>query len=128
MIGTIGLIYFEQSDTINYAIKNIGLFKTSQNLNWTYYTYLWLTSLLGKDFVYSNKSGSTQEYISLTNLRNIIYCKPPLELLDSFNAGMKKIFEKIKSNTVQIQTLSKARDTLLPKLMSGQVRTEGFDQ
>jgi len=38
------------------------------------------------------------------------------------------IFKKIKNNTIQIQTLSKTRDTLLPKLMSGQIRVKGFEQ
>jgi len=125
MIGTIGLTYFEQSKNIDYAIKNVGLFKTSQNSSWAYYTYLWLTSSLGKDYVYSNKSGSTQEYISLTSLRNIIYCEPPESLLGAFNSAVSEVFCKIKNNTSQILTLSKTRDTLLPKLMSGEVRCEG---
>ncbi len=35
-----------------------------------------------------------------------------------------QIFEKVDSNTNQIHTLEKLRDTLLPKLMSGEVRIE----
>ncbi len=47
MIGTIGNIYIEEKQYINYAIKNIGLFKTSQNTDWCYFLYLWLKSRLG---------------------------------------------------------------------------------
>jgi type I restriction enzyme S subunit len=65
MIGTIGLIYLEQSDAVNYAIKNVGLFKTSQNTSWMAYTYFWLKSNLGKQFLDEHISGSTQEYVSL---------------------------------------------------------------
>lgn len=40
--------------------------------------------------------------------------------LEQFN----EIYEKVDSNTKQIRTLEKLRDTLLPKLMSGEVRVE----
>ena len=43
-----------------------------------------------------------------------------LEKLQEFN----QIFEKVDSNTKQIQTLEKLRDTLLPKLISGDVRVD----
>ncbi len=36
--------------------------------------------------------------------------------------GFSKFFRKIKANTEQIQTLTKIRDTLLPKLMKGEIR------
>jgi len=122
MIGTIGLTYLEQSETVDYAIKNIGLFKTSQNLDWRYYTFLWINSSLGKEFVHEYRSGSTQEYITLGNLRSIVFDAPPLNLLLEFNKIIHTYFQKINNNTLQIHTLEKLRDTLLPKLMSGEVR------
>jgi type I restriction enzyme S subunit len=124
MIGTIGLTYLEQSKNINYAIKNIGLFKTSQNKDWAFYTYLWLISPLGKEFIFESKSGSTQQYISLGSLRNIYFNKPSKNILDKFNSSVDPLFSKIFENTEQIQTLTKLRDTLLPKLMSGEVRVK----
>jgi type I restriction enzyme, S subunit len=124
MIGTIGLIYFEQSKSVNYAIKNIGLFKTSQNPIWRYYTYLWLKSQLGKDFIHEQRSGSTQEYISLGSLRSITFNVPPEILLNKFNTVASTYFEKIKTNQTQIRTLTTLRDTLLPKLMSGEIRVK----
>ena len=44
MIGTVGLTYFVQEEEINFAIKNIGLFKTSQNKTLSEYFYLYLKS------------------------------------------------------------------------------------
>ncbi len=122
MIGTIGIIYLEQSDVIDYSIKNIGLFKTSQNLLWKYFTVLWLKSDLGKEFIYENRSGSTQEYISLGSLRNIFFYFPSLETVENFNKEVEPLFQKIKSNQNQIRTLTALRDTLLPKLMSGEIK------
>ena len=37
-------------------------------------------------------------------------------------------YSKIKSNISQIQSLTKTRDTLLPKLMSGQIRVNNIKQ
>jgi type I restriction enzyme S subunit len=54
MIGTLGRTYLE-CDEVNYAIKNIGLFKTSQNPVWKYFIYLWLNSVQGKQFVDEHK-------------------------------------------------------------------------
>lgn len=124
MIGTIGIIYFEQSNEIDYAIKNIGLFKTSQNPSWKYFTLLWLKSDLGNEFIFENRSGSTQEYISLGSLRSIIFSIPSLETVKDFNKEVEPLFQKIKSNQTQIHTLTALRDTLLPKLMSGEVRVD----
>ena len=123
MIGTLGRTYLE-CDEVNYAIKNIGLFKTSQNPVWKYFIYLWLNSVQGKQFVDEHKSGSTQEYLSLGSLRGIQLKSPPNDLLLIFNAKVDNWFKKIHANTKQIQTLENLRDTLLPKLMSGEVRVQ----
>ena len=122
MIGTIGLIYLEQTDAVNYAIKNVGLFKTSQNPTWMAYTYFWLKSNFGRQFLDEHISGSTQEYVSLGSFRSITFKKPPIEKLEEFNKIANGYLHKIKNNSAQIQTLEKLRDNLLPKLMSGEIR------
>jgi type I restriction enzyme S subunit len=43
-------------------------------------------------------------------------------LINQYNSIAKTIFHKINNNEKQIQTLTKTRDALLPKLMSGQLR------
>ncbi len=127
MIGTIGIIYLEQSKKIDYAIKNIGLFKTSQNSFWKYFTVLWLKSNLGNEFIHESRSGSTQEYISLGSLRSIIFYIPSIKKVELFNSEVEPIFKKIESNQTQIRTLTALRDTLLPNLMSGEVRVSEHD-
>ncbi len=127
MIGTIGNIYIEESKSIDYAIKNIGLFKTSQNIVWCYFTYLWLKSDLGKEFIHESRSGSTQEYISLGSLRSIKFNVPSKDIALKFNEKAKNYFSKIKSNQTQFRILEKMRDTLLPKLMRGEVRVSEHD-
>ena len=48
----------------------------------------------------------------------------PFEKLDKFNQFTSTFMAKLSGNTKQIRTLEKLRDTLLPKLMSGEVRVE----
>lgn len=47
---------------------------------------------------------------------------PSGNIISEFNFMCSTVFFKIKSNTNQIRTLTQLRDTLLPKLMSGEVR------
>jgi len=47
---------------------------------------------------------------------------PPREKIDEFDEITKNFWMKIKNNRQQIRTLTQLRDTLLPKLMSGEVR------
>ena len=47
---------------------------------------------------------------------------PQKEAVEEYNKTVEPIFYKIKNNNSQIQTLSKLRDTLLPKLMKGEIR------
>lgn len=65
--------------------------------------------------------GSTQPLLTQTDLKNYIVLIPNIGILLSFENLMNKMFEKIFFNEIQIQTLTQIRDTLLPKLMNGQL-------
>jgi type I restriction enzyme S subunit len=54
------------------------------------------------------------------------YVIPTPELADKFTETVKPLQYKIWNNNFQIQTLSDLRDTLLPKLMKGEIRVEAF--
>ena len=70
-----------------------------------------------------NASGGTVfQEISKGVFRTISIILPPENLLHEFDVQVDNIFKKIKSNQLQIQKLEQLRDTLLPKLMSGEVR------
>ncbi len=121
MIGTLGLIHLV-NDEPDYAIKNIGLFKSSQKPWFTNFLFLLLKSPIGEKFIYESADGSTQEYITLSNLRNFKFQFPGESLIKKFNKKTEAHFLKMKLNTIQIRTLTQLRDTLLPKLMSGEVK------
>lgn len=66
-------------------------------------------------------SGSHQR-INPDDIFNLVFLMPPMDLIEKFDALTKSHFQKIKSNFTQIRTLSQLRDTLLPKLMNGEIR------
>lgn len=64
-----------------------------------------------------------------TNLKTDILKEYPIPIADNesllfFDNQVKPIFNKILKNQTQIRTLTALRDTLLPKLMSGEVTVE----
>jgi type I restriction enzyme S subunit len=121
MIGTLGLIHLVV-DEPNFAIKNMGLFKCSEKPWFSKFLYLLLRSSIGQKFIHESADGSTQEYITLGSLRALQFSYPKEDRIKEFNTQIEPMFQKIKSNTTQIRTLTQLRDTLLPKLMSGEVR------
>lgn len=70
--------------------------------------------------------GATSTYPSLkpSDIANFEFPKPPEEILNRFSRIAFAYWDKIKSNTNQIRTLTQLRDTLLPKLMSGEMRVK----
>ena len=71
---------------------------------------------------------SVQPSIKVPHLISMPVVVPKLELIQRFDRVVNKITIKITSNNQQIQSLTKTRDTLLPKLMSGQVRVNNLKQ
>ena len=57
-------------------------------------------------------------------LKGIEIALPEDDLIQEFTEQVKSYFDKVKANQLQIQTLENLRDTLLPKLMSGEVRVQ----
>lgn len=71
--------------------------------------------------------GSTSSIVTAVNtalLKGIEIALPEDDLIQEFTEQVKSYFDKVKANQLQIQTLENLRDTLLPKLMSGEVRVQ----
>ena len=62
--------------------------------------------------------------LNRNNALSVEVVVPPLSAIANFNDFVDPLFQKIISNKKQIRTLEKLRDTLLPKLMSGEVRVK----
>ena len=121
MIGTVGLVSLIIEDDIDFAVKNVGIFKTSLQKDYIYFIFSYLLSSSTQNYVKSHLAGTTQKYISLGELRNLKIKIPNEKILASFNNLVHPIYQKIIYNTNEIKILTQLRDTLLPKLMSGEI-------
>lgn len=87
-----------------------------------YFMYLWCKQHMEE--IKNAGNGSTFEEISKSNFKSLRFVMPPETLLKQFDEIVSAQFQKILKNQAQIFTLTKLRDILLPKLMSGEVRVE----
>jgi type I restriction enzyme S subunit len=120
MIGSIGVIYKVEEIKIDFAIKNVALFKTSQKEHLKNYIYQYLHSYDMQRYVPNVISGSIQKFIGLTSLRQTPVLFNEI-LIALFDEKTKEVFNKIEINIKQNQELASLRDWLLPMLMNGQV-------
>ncbi len=82
------------------------------------YLYLYL-----KNFDY-NSLGSTSSIATAVNsktIKGMQMLQPSDKIIDAFHIQVNPIFEKIRSLTKENSRLSLLRDTLLPRLMSGEL-------
>ncbi len=69
----------------------------------------------------SLNTGSTQPLITQKSLKTVNVVLPDEETLSMFEKISKVFFDKIDITQKEISNLTKLRDTLLPKLMSGEI-------
>lgn len=80
MIGTVGECAIVK-DTVSFAIKNVGLFKTGGNELLAKWIYYYFQSNSAKTEIDAKIKGSTQQYIALGDLRSFPILFPSIAIL-----------------------------------------------
>ncbi len=88
------------------------------------YNNFFLWCLLSKTNIEKAITGAVQPKINQENLRKLDFVKFDESKVLDFNDITSSMLNKLNTNNLQIQTIEKLRDTLLPKLMSGEVRVQ----
>lgn len=94
---------------------------SSKNLSSEYIIY-WLENIM--DDIKGMAGGTTFAEISKSAFKTINLVIPSKNIVDEFTRLAHQHFEKVVSNTRQITALTTLRDTLLPKLISGELSLE----
>ncbi|MDD4641665.1 MAG: restriction endonuclease subunit S [Bacteroidales bacterium] len=115
--------------TVGLVVMNAKISQTNQQINsivpdkdiYRYFIYLKMLTI--KDDLLAMASGGT----ATDNLNTGNFSKIPIQVpddykLQAFHKTVEPFFDKIYINQTQIRILTALRDTLLPKLMSGEVR------
>lgn len=113
MIGEYcGYCFIEKNEIINYAVKNVGIFKTENEIDakWIYY---YLNSPEGINTLKSLRSGTSQPYLSLGVLRSLpILIPPTIRQKERIVNILSTIDDKIENNLATNQTLEEITRTL----------------
>lgn len=115
--GTVGK-YALLSEPMTYSQSNYGVLPKVKGC--FFFTYLLINHAVSE--LCSSAYGSVFDTITTTTFRDIVITVPPHEAIQDFEKIVSVHFMKKLHVLTQIQTLEKLRDTLLPKLMSGEVR------
>jgi len=81
--------------------------------------FLYLFLLFNQKEIENLASGSVQQNLSKDLITNLELVVPPTEIIEKL--PFKEIYDKISNNYFEIEYLTNLRDTLLPKLMSGEI-------
>lgn len=103
---------------------NQHLFKVSSRKypKWLY--YLWTLEHLTRFRAIAKSKATTMGHIQRKHLSEALCSLPSKIQLKMMDAVIQPILSKSIQNSLQIQTLTQTRDTLLPKLMSGKLRVK----
>lgn len=103
--------------------RGLSAFRFKTNPKFYTYTYFKLRQLMN-EIKRFNDEGTVFGSISKSDFEKIEITIPPYDKISSFEDIAKPINDKVIKNCHQIAKLEKIRDTLLPKLMSGEVRVQ----
>ncbi len=119
-IATVGLVSMTAKESqTNQQINSIVPKKDF----YRYYLYLFMKNSV--DLLTAMASGGTATLnLNTGDFSKIEVALPKEHELKTFHKTVEPMFDRIYLNQTQIHTLEKLRDTLLPKLMSGEVRVE----
>ncbi len=117
--GTVGK-YCILAEPMAFSQSNYGILPNIKNC--FFFTYLLINHVVEE--LQSSAYGSVFDTITTTTFKENKVPIPTETEIVQFEKSISPYFQKMFMNKYQISTLEKLRDTLLPKLMSGEVRVE----
>ena len=92
----------------------------TRSRSYTYYTMQSLQEIFSRYEAEGTVFGS----ISKTDFQTLSYLRPPDEIVEAFERLVHPLDQTIENNENESRTLAQTRDTLLPKLLSGEIRVD----
>ena len=97
-----------------------GVASIKSNCDCDSYIYYLMKSLKKRFDIY-NGEGTVFGSVGRDTLRGLLITIPPSSVISDFEMNISKIDSRIKTNELESQRLASLRDTLLPRLMSGEL-------
>lgn len=100
----------------------IAIIRVDSNIINPLFVFNFFLADLHKEHCFKNLQQSVQPNLSLTTIRNLKLIFPESKILKKYEDSILHIFYKIYRNIEENQKLAGIRDSILPKLMSGEIR------
>lgn len=119
-VGDVGSVYLCPYLDIPMVLGNNVISLRSEYQS---YFFTLFTNRIGQFLINTITGGSAQPKFNKTDFRNMKMIMPTDGILNLYESVAWPLYAAGLQNNSQIQTLSTLRDTLLPKLMSGEINT-----
>jgi type I restriction enzyme S subunit len=73
-------------------------------------------------------AGASRQAVTKGHIESVPLVMPPAVILDEFSRFVTPLFSRIDISNSQSRTLTALRDTLLPKLISGELRVKAAEK
>ena len=103
--------------------RGVAAFRFKEEPSFDTYTLYKIKAMIS-EFMVFNDQGTVFGSIGKGDLLQMVVTSPPFNLIEKFEAEVGPMDHKIRANANEIALLEQKRDTLLPKLMSGEVRVQ----
>jgi type I restriction enzyme, S subunit len=107
---------------------NQHLFKVTSNKFDKWFYYFWIKYYLPDFQDIAAGKATTMGHIQRHHLSSALVTVPTIEILDRANSLIEPLLDLLVANRIQNRSLASARDTLLPKLLSGEIRVKQAEQ
>ena len=104
------------------ASLDLGIIRPLQSSVSSRFLYYLFRSHDFQSHINGYTTGTTVLHLSKDGVPNYQFALPTNAVLRHFDSIVNPLFDRIESNENQSRTLSQLRDTLLPKLLSGEIR------
>ena len=121
-VGDVGSVHIcPQLNTPMTLGNNVIMIKPLDNI-YKYFIYMTFKWFHGKDLIKGITGGSAMPKFNKTDFKSLNLLIPDYSTLCKFNSLVSNLFENTISLNSSNQRLSEIRDSLLPKLMSGELK------
>ncbi|MEQ5204804.1 restriction endonuclease subunit S [Providencia stuartii] len=120
--GKAGYVHFLSPEQVGWGSTEFIVLRPKPKFH-PLFSYILCRNNEFKEYAESCMEGSSgRQRVNVSHLSMYTLTLPHDDVITQFNEILASIEPKLISNALQIQNLEKLRDTLLPKLMSGEVR------
>ena len=127
MIGTIGITYLEKNIDIDYACKNMGIFKFNGDKDKAYWLYHYLQTPQAKEYILGHLRGTTQQYLPLGSLRDFPIQVPSAEIRNNITLILRSLDDRIAVNTAINENLEQQIQTILLNLIKSDSQKDSIE-